>query len=52
MKYIANTGKLEHISEALKVCNAALLASLLHDKELSVQKIKEYCRGKEIAVRL
>lgn len=44
-------GKLEHISEALKVCNAALLASLLHYKELSVKEIKEYCKKQSIAVR-
>jgi cyclase len=44
-------GKLEHIGEALHHCNAALLASLLHYKELSVAQIKEYLRAQDLPVR-
>lgn len=44
-------GTLEHISEALKVCNAALLASLLHYKELTVDQIKKHCLENSIPVR-
>jgi len=31
-------GKLEHIFDALKVCEASLLASLLHYKELTIKE--------------
>ena len=44
-------GKLEHISDALTVCNAALLASLLHYKELTVKQIKNHCTQQGISVR-
>ncbi|MDR2432098.1 MAG: imidazole glycerol phosphate synthase subunit HisF [Candidatus Margulisbacteria bacterium] len=44
-------GALEHIAEALKHCNAALLASLLHFKEFTVAEIKAYLRAQELPVR-
>jgi imidazole glycerol-phosphate synthase subunit HisF len=44
-------GNCEHIVEALQVCEAALLASLLHYGELTVGGIKEGCRQKRICVR-
>jgi imidazole glycerol-phosphate synthase subunit HisF len=44
-------GTLEHIAEALKVCDAALLASLVHYRELTIPQIKEYLRKKRIPVR-
>lgn len=45
-------GTLEHISEALQVCNAALLASLLHYKELTVAQIKKHCEQNNIPIRI
>lgn len=44
-------GAVEHISAALKVCDAALLASLLHFGELSVAQIKDHCRTETLTVR-
>ncbi len=44
-------GTLEHITEALKVCDAALLASLLHFRELSIAQIKDYLKKNNIVVR-
>jgi len=44
-------GKLEHIGSALQHCSAALLASLLHYKELTIAQIKAYLRAQEIPVR-
>ena len=37
-------GKIEHISEVLNCSDAALLASLLHYKELTITEIKEFCK--------
>lgn len=45
-------GKLSHISDVLAVTDAALLASLLHFGELTVQEIKKDCRRQKMAVRL
>lgn len=44
-------GTLEHIYEALKVADAALLASLLHYGELRISQIKEYLLDRNILVR-
>ena len=44
-------GTCEHITEALEICNAALLASLLHFKEATVDEIKENCRSKNLPIR-
>jgi cyclase len=44
-------GTLEHIRAALQVCSAALLASLLHYKELSIGEIKNYLKQNKIKVR-
>ena len=44
-------GTCDHISEALEVCEAALLASLLHFRELSINQIKEHCIKKGISIR-
>ena len=44
-------GKVEHIYDALKICEAALLASLLHYRQLTIKEIKEYLLKKGIVVR-
>jgi cyclase len=44
-------GELKHIAEALRHCNAALLASLLHYKELTIAEIKNYLRKENLPVR-
>lgn len=44
-------GTYEHISDALNFCDAALLASLLHFGEMTVESIKKHCQKKEIVVR-
>jgi cyclase len=44
-------GSLHHITEVLQVCEAALLASLLHFKELTIAQIKEACFNQNIPVR-
>lgn len=44
-------GTVQHIIDALKVCDAALLASLLHFRELSISEIKTQCREAGIPVR-
>lgn len=44
-------GTCEHIVDALNVCNAALLASLLHFKELSIAQIKASCHAQNIPIR-
>jgi cyclase len=44
-------GTLGHISEALEVCDAALLASLLHFRELTIAEIKGFCRERGHRVR-
>ncbi len=44
-------GNAHHIVDALKICDAALLASLLHFRELSVDDIKRTCREKNIPTR-
>jgi cyclase len=44
-------GTLQHIADALGICNAALLASLLHYRELSIREIKEFLKTKNIPVR-
>lgn len=44
-------GTLDHISDALSVCDAALLASLLHFGQLTVAQIKDHCRRAHLTVR-
>jgi cyclase len=47
-------GKLEHFYEILKEggADAALAASLFHYQEFSIKEVKEYLKGKGVAVRL
>jgi cyclase len=47
-------GKLEHFYEALEdgKADAALAASLFHFKELEINQVKKYLRGRGISVRL
>ncbi len=44
-------GKIKHIEEALEICSAALLASLLHYREITVKETKEYLISKGLPVR-
>tara|TARA_A100001015_G_scaffold237409_1_gene269996 strand:+ start:7235 stop:8035 length:801 start_codon:yes stop_codon:yes gene_type:complete len=44
-------GKIEHISEVLNCSDAALLASLLHYKELTITEIKEFCKKEHLIIR-
>jgi len=44
-------GTLNHISDVLQVSDAALLASLLHYKETTVQEIKTHCSEKGLSIR-
>ena len=44
-------GTTQHIVDALNVCEAALLASLLHFRELTVDDIKSACKEQQLAVR-
>ena len=44
-------GTLDHIIDALKICEAALLASLLHYKTVSISDIKQACQNKHITIR-
>jgi imidazole glycerol-phosphate synthase subunit HisF len=44
-------GNCQHISDALQICDAALLASLLHFRELTIDEIKKFCRNKHIPIR-
>ncbi len=44
-------GTLEHIAAALKLCDAALLASLLHYRELTVEQVKTYLKKQGILIR-
>lgn len=44
-------GNVEHIREALQYCNAALLASLLHYKELTIKQIKDYLEMNGMEIR-
>lgn len=44
-------GKIEHVEEALKICSAALLASLLHFREITIKETKEYLISKGVPVR-
>ncbi|RAP31744.1 imidazole glycerol phosphate synthase subunit HisF [Candidatus Marinamargulisbacteria bacterium SCGC AG-343-D04] len=45
-------GTLKHISDILSVADAALLASMLHYKETTVEEIKKHCLSKNITIRL
>jgi len=45
-------GAVDHITEVLEVCEAALLASLLHFRELSIDEIKSSCHQKSIPIRM
>ena len=44
-------GTTQHIIDALNICDAALLASLLHFKELSIDDIKQDCITASIPIR-
>ena len=44
-------GTCAHIADALEVCDAALLASLLHYREVTVSEIKSVCRERGLVVR-
>lgn len=44
-------GTLQHILDAMEVCSAALLASLLHFKELTINEIKAYLATHQIPIR-
>ncbi|RAP33505.1 imidazole glycerol phosphate synthase subunit HisF [Candidatus Marinamargulisbacteria bacterium SCGC AG-439-L15] len=44
-------GQVNHISEVLKVSDAALLASLLHFGELSISEIKTHCKNAKLPIR-
>ena len=44
-------GTLSHISSILKSADAALLASLLHYKETSINEIKQHCSKQNIPIR-
>ncbi len=46
-------GSLEHVLEAFQhgKASAALLASLLHDKDLSIEEIKNYLLSKKLLIR-
>jgi cyclase len=44
-------GTVKDIAKALKVCDAALLASLLHYGKLTIKQIKSYLKKQKIAVR-
>jgi cyclase len=44
-------GTLDHISLALGCCEAALLASLLHYKELTIDQIKQFCMSQGHPIR-
>jgi len=45
-------GALSHISDVLTVCDAALLASLLHFRELTVAQIKHHCNDLALPMRI
>lgn len=44
-------GNAQHVADVLNVCDAALLASLLHFNELSIEQIKDTCRTNHLPVR-
>lgn len=44
-------GNCEHIAEALQICDAALLASLLHFRQLSIAQIKTHCEQQQLPIR-
>lgn len=44
-------GTVEHIAKVLEICDAALLASLLHYRKLTIPQIKDFLRQKSIPVR-
>jgi len=44
-------GALAHIVDALQCCDAALLASLLHFRELTIPQIKDACREAGLPIR-
>lgn len=44
-------GEMKHIADALKVADAALLASLLHFGEMKLPEIKRYLQEKQVSVR-
>lgn len=45
-------GNVAHIDEALNVADAALLASLLHFRQLTIGEIKNYLLGKKHPIRM
>ena len=44
-------GTTDHIVDTLKICDAALLASLLHFGELTVGEIKSECLTQGLPIR-
>jgi len=44
-------GTKQHIADVLSICDAALLASLLHYGEETIQTIKETCKNNNLAIR-
>lgn len=44
-------GNVQHIADALQVCEAALLASLLHFREVTIAEIKTACQQAALPVR-
>ena len=44
-------GTKEHILDALKIADAALLASLLHYRELTINELKNYLISNQISIR-
>jgi imidazole glycerol-phosphate synthase subunit HisF len=44
-------GTLEHLAEGLRICDAALAASIFHDGKHTVQEAKAYLRERGIEVR-
>ena len=44
-------GTLEHLAEGLRICDAALAASIFHDGKHTVQEAKTYLRERGIEVR-
>lgn len=45
-------GNANHVSEALKHCDAALLASILHFKQTNISAIKQHCHLQQLPIRL
>lgn len=44
-------GKMQHFYDALQIADAALAASLFHDREMSVGQVKSYLTGRGVSMR-